>query len=198
MKLQVIAAVFATFFLSSARQAWADIITFNDLTDDVTVTYKDTNRIIQSSIREENRIVKIFTPVAGAQTGTGPTNIYIAEDDAKTIVSDYLVVEVHREDPNNPFYNVYFYSDIEGEPAQMCPVAGCDMVETGGLQTAITLDWVDNDGKVVGTDTIKFQSDVDVPEPCSTFLLLTALAGTALIRLRPNGSQTPVSAAGNN
>jgi hypothetical protein len=161
----------------------ADDITFNDLTDNVTATFKDKDRIIETSLGDETDIVKIFTPVAGAQPGSGPSKIFVAEDAAKTIVSDILEIEVQRTDANTPFYNVYFHSDVEGATLQTCAkVGGCEVVETGKVQTATTLDWVDEDGKVLGTDTIKFQSDV--PEPSPVFLLAMVVVGVALLARR--------------
>lgn len=53
-----------------------------------------------------------------------------------------------------------------------CPMSGCNVVETGGLQfPGINVHW--NDGTV---DTVGFQSDAPVPEPASLILLGSGLA----------------------
>ncbi|MBV9481399.1 MAG: PEP-CTERM sorting domain-containing protein [Acidobacteria bacterium] len=38
---------------------------------------------------------------------------------------------------------------------------GCSITEDGTVQTAFTLNWLDANGNIAATDTIKFQSDVD-------------------------------------
>ena len=70
-----------------------------------------------------------------------------------------------------------FISDSDTVAPQACvPIMPCTIIETGGIQNALTVAW--SDGTV---DTIRFQSDVaPVPEPSS---LLLSLVGLALVGL---------------
>jgi hypothetical protein len=83
-----------------------------------------------------------------------------------------------------PFFPIYVIHFFSAGPTNNTPcntvLNGCIGPETGSLQTAFTLDWLDNSGAIASTDTISFESGIGIPEPSSIPWLLTTLAVLAL------------------
>jgi len=181
-------------FLQAARPAKADtirdlIIIVQDSTDSIGVRVigvsdqRVTSEILPSLPEVIN--VTVGAPLMGAVPQSfnspfgrrpGVASFLIGEGDGTT--SDSLLIPNFIPPGIGPLpeYEVIFRSD---------PGVGlggtlgcCDLTEDGTVQTIGTVTWTD--GTV---DTIRFQSDSEVPEPSTILLMLAGFAGLGTLRL---------------
>src|SRR5262249_31113142 len=115
---------------------------------------------------------------------------FIAEPNG-IFLSDELRVD---SDGTGGDARIHFFSDTDGTPT-LCPQlrggGGCQMIEDGTAQLALTINWFLFD-QPNGSDQIFFQSDVSdagpgtgaVPESGSLQLVLVGIAGLGLLRRR--------------
>jgi hypothetical protein len=161
----------------------AGTITFRDLSD--TLTYvDDTGRAPNlncTATSVEECFGNLSAPAGDhAQQGALFANIM---EPGTTSISD----KVSRQGSDPSFVALTFTSDStsSGESGLgLCSAnGGCSITEDGTVQTAFTINWLDANGNIVTTDTIKFQSDVSevpgVPEPSA--LLLVGIGGAAIL-----------------
>lgn len=166
--------------LSLALPVRADEVTFHDLIDTVTATKSGSRVTIVGggcgvstvtlggqSVSAEGCQATITAP-DDSTSFDAPRLILIGGDNGN--ISDaILVTKVGK------VAHVLFLSDphvLSGKSELSIPCSrfgGCQLTETGVVQTGVTIEW-NKDG---GTDTVKFQSDTDstVPEPASLILL---------------------------
>jgi PEP-CTERM motif len=149
-------------------EARAGTITFNDLTDVLTVadtTGRITSSVCTTTIADESCFVTVSAPANTVGVAENPAGLNVREPGGGPL-SDVLV-----------FFNftstsgtIQFVSDVEGG-AVLDPVFGPFIDETGAVQDAASVTWTLADGSTV-VDTIRFVSDVsEVPEPASGALL---------------------------
>jgi hypothetical protein len=159
----------------------AGSITFNDLSDDVTVV-DTTGRITSSVCDTEHCFVTFSAPLNTVNVSGSPPNINIRESPGGRI-SDVLFV---NSGPSAAM--IEFVSDVEG--FVLDPVPGVFIVETGTIQNVASVTWTLRDGSTV-VDSIGFISDVsevsEVPEPRGIALLGIGLLGLGLIRRQAIG-----------
>lgn len=147
-------------------------MTFNDLIDTVTITDGTGGRIVSSCPVNETCALVLFGP-SGASSSSVPVlgSFLIAEPNA-SVRSDQIDIGPRPGFPNQ--VNIFFSSDVEGVTPLACP---CDVAEDGTVQTARTITWFDVTGAPIGSDDIRFQSDVaDVPEFSSGLLTVIGIA----------------------
>jgi PEP-CTERM motif len=165
----------------------AGTITFLDLSD--TTTYvDDTGRAPNLNCATPESCFGNLSAPAGLHAQPGGLFANIMEP-GTTSVSD----RVARQGSDPSFVQLQFTSDCSPTSCgadsglNTCIVnGGCSITEDGTVQTAFTLNWLDANGNIVTTDTIKFQSDVSevagvpgVPEPSA--LLLVGIGGAAIL-----------------
>jgi hypothetical protein len=143
--------------------ARAGTITFDDLSDAVTVT--DTTGRVTSSVCNtlESCLVTFSAPANTIAAAGGPAGLNVRESPGGPI-SDVVLLSF-----NSSAGTIDFVSDVEG--LVLDPVSGPFIVESGAVQDAASVTWTLADGSTV-VDTIRFASDVsDIPEPGSVALL---------------------------
>lgn len=122
--------------------------------------------------------IQAKNPSWQAQFTPGNFDVY---DLGGTTVSDYVDVFPL----GGSFYGIEFQSDT-GETGLAPRIIAANIMETGQPQTLFTATWSDA-GRLVGTDTIQIQSDLDllvVPEPPSLMLLLMCVVALAYMKRR--------------
>jgi len=168
-------------FLFIVQPASADTITFIDTNNTITVSQDGSQHTVMvldqfgdpGSCATETFQCHIFITaginITPMTTPAMSLNISEAGIDPALAVSDYVA-----ENPTPKSYFVLFASDRPADPSStigLSPIPGPSITETGDVQTAFTLTWSDG-----STDTIRFQSDLDTPEPSSLLLLASGLA----------------------
>lgn len=164
--------------LVMSTNASAGTITFNDLTDSLTITDR-TGRATFSTCpagKTETCSFAWAAPVDTVSASGGPVgNFNIYEDASLQIVSDQLIWDFGLTGGT-----ASFISDTDGVVLTALP-GGRSIVETGKFQNVGGVTWTLKDGTTV-TDTIQFVSDVEsVPEPGSIALVSIALLGMAAV-----------------
>jgi len=166
--------------------AVAGIITFNDLTDIVTVTFSNdlTGRATMGNDCGTGEVctVTLSGPSSALRAFSFDSTINITEPGSQ-IISDTLDITPLVNTNASTVFRITFTSDTEGVPLLPIPNAGNEYVETGDVQFGGAIVWGDP-GTEQTFDTVQFQSDIDstVPEPST--LSLTLLAFVALVGLR--------------
>ena len=164
----------------------ADKIVFNDLTENVSITTDgSTSRLAGPGCGfvfmdpNEDCVLLLTAPSVGTHPdGNLSLLVSYSEPGDPATVSDTLQVTVGNLPfpPFISFYDIHFFSAEQIiTPCNTVP-NGCIGPETGSVQTAFTLNWLDSAGAIVSTDTISFQSGPAVPEPSTIPWLLTTLA----------------------
>ena len=138
-------------FSAASCPAFAGMITFNDLTDTVTVT--DTTGRIAGGCTGESCNLVLTGPPGTASLFQNLTPFWTEPD--STIVSDRFC------QPNGCPVTQTTYNILFGD----CGIAGACRVENGQVQTAIVITWKNANNAVILTDTVAFQSDVPEPTP---------------------------------
>jgi len=186
------AASFMGVALAVALPVRADEVTFNDLIDMVTASKSGSRVTINEcglstitlggqSMSVEGCRATITAP--DDSTSFDAPRLTLIGGDNGNISDAILVTKVGN------VAHVLFLSDphVPGKPELSIPCSrfgGCQLTETGLVQSGVTIDW--NDGG--GMDTVSFKSDIDsmVPEPASLMLLgggLLVVAGYMKRRL---------------
>jgi hypothetical protein len=186
--------VFVLAIVLMVQPASADTITFSDTTDTISVGQTGSQHgvfLINTSTgpgdctsETDQCLVSITSPTGATPTSSAISlNIAEAGINPTVAVSDYVQAILGTNS-----YVVIFASDPPADPngpLGLSPLAGAPSIsETGGIQTAFTLNWSDGT-----SDTVKFQSDLDatVPEPsavpvaatgCALLVFVNRLRGT--------------------
>jgi hypothetical protein len=170
----------ALWLLHPEAGARAGTITFNDLSDNVTVvdtTGRITSSACTTTIAVESCHVTFSAPLNTASTSGSPISLNVRESVLGSI-SDVLIFSFSSSGGT-----IDFVSDVEGG-AVLDPVPGPFVVETGTVQDAGSVTWTLADGSTV-VDTVAFISDVsEIPEAASIALLGTSLLSLGLVRRR--------------
>jgi len=174
-------AIAATAYLLTLP-ALADTITVYDGTDKLRVVHLGTSHSFTSACGNTAQGVEVCGFAVASLTATiqstigGGQPIVVIGEPGGAFVSDIFTFEGVTKGLSG--FMGAFISDSDTGPQQACGPSNfmpCTIIENGGIQTALTVAWTD--GTV---DTIRFQSDVPVPEPSS---LLLSLVGLALVGL---------------
>ena len=180
MHLRSLLVLFATILMLTTNQASAGIILIRDLTESgLSVTSSD-GAILDLpacgvTATEEFCNFEIVGPGADRSTFSF-LRVNVFEPGGGT--SDLLTIM-------NGFSNISFWkftSDLEGGPSLVPYAVGpntFDITEDGTAQPVIVISYFDIQGILIGTDTIKIQSDANVPEP-STWVV--GLMGLILLK----------------
>lgn len=155
-------ALVACVCLSPAARA--DVITFRDTTDTVTVVHSGTNRILTPNCAGETCTVVVDSAIGGSPLPAFAT-VNILEPTTGLVSDTFLLNPVDQ-------YTLIFASDSGEGPLPSLPSPTGTITEDGTVQPLVTVTWSDQT-----TDTIQFQSDVEVPEPSALLLLGSGLAG---------------------
>jgi hypothetical protein len=126
----------------------------------------------------EDCLVLVLPPASGLHPASGQEMFQAySEADDPTKVSDSFDWSPNGNFFGTPVFVIHFFSSGPNTDEPCNTVAnGCIAAEIGSIQQAFVLDWVNDNGDVVATDTVSFQSGV-VPEPASLpWLLLGFLA----------------------
>jgi hypothetical protein len=180
--MKALSVFMVVWFLHPQTGAHAGTITFDDLSDDVTVV--DTTGRITSSVCStdftENCFVTFSAPLHTVSVAGSPIALNVRESPLGRI-SDVVLASV-----TSTAGMIQFVSDIEGG-AVLDPVGGNFVDETGTIQDAGSVTWTLADGSTV-VDTIAFISDVEaVPEPGSFALLSIGLMILLFVRSKQTG-----------
>jgi hypothetical protein len=116
-------------------------------------------------------IIFLTPPSAGTLPGGGTLFVVFSEPGDPAIVSSSLEVGAGSL-PFPPFIPFYVLQFSPTGPSSGTP---CNTLLNGCI-SALTLDWFNNSGAIVSSDTITVESGTVVPEPSSIPWLLTALA----------------------
>ena len=171
-------------FLQAARPAKADtirdlVIVFQDSTDSVGVKVIGVSdqRVTTSSVLPEQISVLVSEPIIDAhvQSLNFPSFPAVNIDEGDGTVSDFFAIPFFIPERTHSQYHALFSSDPNRGIGGRCSQErlGCQITEDGTVQTIGTVTWTD--GTV---DTIRFQSDSEVPEPSTILLMLTGFAAT--------------------
>lgn len=152
----------------------AATVLFNDLSDQVSVTISDLSpRITFPGCNfvpfdpNEDCLIHLLPPAPGTHADPSQSTLVasFSEPGDPAKVSDTITVQAGEdlffgvED-----FSIHFFS---AGPADFTPCSGvlngCSGPETGGIQPVFTLNWLDDAGALVSTDTVSFESAV--PEP---------------------------------
>jgi hypothetical protein len=179
-------------FMLAGLSAKAETVIFTDLSNDnITVTGTAISRVTivpGTCGTAVTTLVELCKITLAAPTGyilkspTIPSIYLIGEGSttAGTAVSDALItgtIGIPLAAPI-PFEFDSDLSSLENHAIASCPLGGCDVSETGGQQTALTITW-NKIGfpNITVTDSIIFQSDApEVPEPPTLILFGSGLA----------------------
>lgn len=166
--------------------ASAGTVTFLDLTDNVTFG-DDSGRGSGNCGVGESCTVTLLAPTGASSGNFSPIISFNWAEPGGTILSDTFAGSIIFNNQNPPFASIVFTSDVEGSSlggACTPPNPSC-LAEDGTVQTAFSITWLNGAGAIVGTDTIKFQSDVsDAPEPAAFCLAAIGMAVLLLAALR--------------
>jgi hypothetical protein len=186
--LKTLAAALALLFFMPLGTV-AGVITFFDLTDNVTFTgTPDTSGRASGSCGEGESCTLTLLAPAGATSGKFDQCCGIGfdiVDPGSTTLSDSFAGTTIFNTQNPPFASIVFTSDTEGMSLGSCASGFC-FSENGTVQFDLQIDWTLSSG-ASALDDIEFQSDVEpapVPEPSSTLLTLTGSVVLSLARYR--------------
>jgi PEP-CTERM motif len=170
--LRIAGAALVVLLLIHTTPAHAGFVTFNDLIDTVTVTDGTGGRIVSSCPGNETCAVVLFGPSGASSSSVAVLGSFLIAEPNANVRSDQIDFGPRPGFPNQ--VNIFFSSDMEGVTPLACP---CDVAEDGTVQTARTIAWFNALGASIGSDDIKFQSDIsDVPEPSSGLLMVLGVA----------------------
>jgi hypothetical protein len=170
IRTKAFSVLMAVWFLHPQTSARAGTITFDDVSDNVTVV-DSTGRITSSVCANEQCFVSFSAPPNTVGVSGSLSALNIREPGLGTISDVFLFAFVQSGG------TIQFVSDVEGGPI-LDPVPGPFIDETGTVQDAATVTWTLANGSTV-VDTIAFISDI--PEPASAALLCIGLICLGLI-----------------
>ena len=166
-------ALFAISSLPPQTGARAGTITFDDLSDSLTVDSSippsriERQECTTSAFAES--CIFMYSAPAGTVSAAGGTHFLNVLESPGGPISDVVSLTFFASGAGAGG-TVDFTSDVEGG-AVLDPVPGPFIVETGADPGAASVTWTLADGST-GVDTIQFASDVsDIPEPASAVLL---------------------------
>ncbi len=153
----------------------ADSFIFRDTTDNITLEHSGgaativTNDCPPKGVEGTSGQCFLIFNRNGLGTTSPDGLLTITEDPQRVNMSDFVIVQQTVGD-----YRISFASFTDGSVGGC--LGGCDLQETGLVQTAFVLNWADG-----SADTVSFQSDQEgaaaVPEPTTGLLLATGLLG---------------------
>jgi hypothetical protein len=162
----------------------AGTITFFDLTDTVTVLDTTGRSNLPAICPAPEVCFGTLTAPNGAVAATiDVTGLNILEPPGSPnagLVSDVLFLSPLPTQP--PTIQVSFSSDTEG--LILDPIPGGRIFEDGTIQTASTITWLNANGSINTINTIRFQSDLEAPEPSSFLMLPTLFAALGIWKHR--------------
>jgi len=174
-------------------------ITFNDLTETLSVTFSPSDQTRASGGCSQETCTVVVNPPVGATDFFIPSAISIGDPITRGL-SDFIFFSGFTLDQTEiSSITVHFISDGDPEPCnngcgQLCG-NGCDVLENGGIQqlpSFSSLIWFTgspSNPNIVAIDTIFFASDASdidfvAPEPPSLLLFLLGLPVMAALALR--------------
>jgi hypothetical protein len=173
-RLFALAAALAASTLISA-QTRADIITFVDTTDTISVSHTGTDTTLSGTTCPAEGFLCVISLSRGTQTITSPQFIFtLAEDPSRQFLSDMVNVST------DVGVELDFASFPDGGTSRCLGGSQtCNAQETGLPQLAGTITWSGGGS----TDQIFVQSDAEpVPEPSSLLVLAAALGALGLVK----------------
>ncbi len=121
------------------------------------------------------------------EPGTGPVSqVFLfaaySQPGNPTTVADSVQVSAGSLPfpPFISFYDIHFFAAVNTVTPCNTVAVACIGPANGSIQNVFTVDWVDNLGDVVSSDTISINSGVPTPEPSTMPWLITASIALAL------------------
>ena len=159
----------------------ADVLTFNDLTDELTFTTSNPTRLQSGSCftgEDESCSVIVEPPSLSAFVTSKDLIIYVG--DPNGFLSDAVSISCLSGGcgVTDGTVQVGFDSTLDSVHVPCALIGGCSVIEDGTVQTVASITWSDGT-----TDSIRFQSDVGeaaVPETSPIVLLLVPLVVVAV------------------
>ena len=178
--------ILVVMMLAAAAPSEADTIIFHDLGDAVAFEQlPDTpggpfhDNVFVGSCSANAQGEDCFLDVGPADAVSNSVSSDLKDFLVGELDSAALSDELGFETFGGASYLLFFHS---AEDSTTITCIGLCTAETGGIQTALNIHWMDLAGGLTRTDTVEFQSgDTEVPEPAFLGIVLPGLGMVGLI-----------------